>query len=102
MGVIFSLFTPGAPLLSVATLSNQISRQYGYMLFGQSMRHELYRAWHMTVSNTMQGFFISTIRAVFSSISLLTRFSTRYVPPQYGTNSASQYIPRFRLLRSTV
>jgi hypothetical protein len=45
----------------------------------------------------MQGFFISTIFPVRSLISRLTRLRTRYVPPQYGTNSASQYMPRLRL-----
>src|SRR6266851_10531527 len=92
---------PGSVLVA-STLSSQISRQYGYISLGQSMRQGLYRAWHTTVSRTMHGVFISTIFDVFSSMSLVTRFNTRYVPPQYGTSSASQYIPRFLLLVSTV
>src|SRR5262245_60979663 len=43
------------------------------------------------------GVLISCILPVFSSIILLTRLSTRYVRPQYGTISASHQRPRFLL-----
>ena len=78
-----------------STLSSQISCQNGYMLFGQKYRHELYRAWQTTLSRTMQGLFISFISPVCSLMSLVTFLSTLYVLSQYGTNSASQYIPLF-------
>src|SRR5262249_36255130 len=57
--------------------SSQISRQYGCMLLGQSIRQALYRAWQMTESRTTAGVFISTIVPVFSSMILSTRRRTR-------------------------
>jgi hypothetical protein len=61
---------------TAATRSSQISRQYAKVLLGQNMRHALYRAWHTTESRTMEGFFITSILPVFSSMTFVTRFNT--------------------------
>src|ERR1700722_13198778 len=50
----------------------------------------------------IQALFISTILPDCSPICLVTRLRTLYVPPQYGNSSASQCMPRFRLLVVTV
>src|SRR4026208_2249489 len=72
------------------------------MLRGQNKRPCVVCAVQKTSCSTMHGFENSSILPVFSSRMRRTRLTTRYVPPQYLTISASNHSPRVLLCVSSV